>query len=107
MTELTALGARFVNADQAAAAVQITLSENLQNYVWVAEIHVGTNEPSVVMVATPRPALIVVERPASALMIHKSLLWTDDNRILDVALVSGNPQHMVVLEPERVLLLKF
>jgi len=107
LTELAALGVRFATADQAAAAVQITLSENVQNYVWVAEIHQGNNEVSVVMVATPRPGLAAVERPASALIIHKTLLWTDENRILDVALVNGNPQHMIVLEPESVVLFKF
>jgi hypothetical protein len=40
-------------------------------------------------------------------VIHKNLLWSDDNRILDAALVNLNPQHMVVLEPESVVLLKF
>src|SRR5580658_3921383 len=54
-SELGALGVRLVNADQAAASVQVTLSENLQDYVWVAEIHQGNNEPSVVMVTAPRP----------------------------------------------------
>jgi hypothetical protein len=107
MTELTALGLRFVNADQAAATVQITLSENLQNYVWVAEIHVGKSEPSIVMVATPRPGLAAIEHPAGSLAIHKTLLWAGDNRILDVALVNGNPQHMIVLEAESVVLFKF
>jgi hypothetical protein len=106
-TELAALGVRFVNADQAAATVQITLSENLQNYVWVAEIHQGNNDATVVLVTTSRPALAAVERPASALMIRKTLLWTDESRILDAALVNGNPQHMIVLEPESVVLFKF
>jgi hypothetical protein len=107
MTELAALGVRFVNADQAAATVQITLSENLQDYVWVAAIHQGNNEASVVMVAAPRPGPAAAERPATALMIHKTLLWTDENRILDVALVNGNPQHMIVLESESVALFRF
>ena len=107
LTELAALGVRSVNADQAAATVQITLSENLRDYVWVAEIHQGNNEASVIMVATPRPALAAAERPASALMIHKTLLWTDENRILDVALLNSNPQHIILLEPENIVLPKF
>src|SRR5208282_5932659 len=80
LTELGSLGVRLVNADQAAATVQITFSENLQNYVWVAEIHLGSNEGSVVMVATPRPSLAAAEHPVAALMIQKTLLWTDENR---------------------------
>ena len=107
VSELAALGVRFVNADQAAAAVKITFSENLQNYVWVAEIHQGNNEGSVVMVASPRSGLAAVEQSTATLMIHKTLLWTDENRILDVGLVNSNPQHMIVLEPENVVFFKF
>jgi hypothetical protein len=105
--ELAALGIRFVNEDQSAATVQITLSENLQNYVWAAEIRQGNNEPSVVMVATPRSSPVPAEHPASALTIQKKLLWIDENRILDTALVNSNPQHLILLEPESVVLLKF
>ena len=107
MTELAALGVRFVNADQAAATAQITFSENLQNYVWVAEIRQGNNEAAVVMAATPRSSPSAVEHPAAALTIHKALLWTDETRILDVAVVNGSPQHMIVLQPESVALFKF
>ena len=106
-SELATLGVRLVNADQAAATVQVTLSENLQDYVWVAEIHQGNNENSVAMVAAPRAGLAAVEHPAIALTIRNALLWTDENRVLDVAQVNGSPLHMIVLEAESVELLKF
>jgi hypothetical protein len=96
-----------VNAEQSAATVQVTLSENLREYVWVAEIHQGNNENSVAMVTSPRAGFAVVEQPAIALTIRKALLWIDENRILDVALVNGSSQHMIVLEAEIVELLKF
>ena len=107
MTELGGLGVRLVNADQAAATVKITFSENLQNYVWVTEIQQGNNEVSVALVTASRPGPAATEHAASALMIHKTLLWTDEKRILDVALVNSSPQHMIVLEPESVVLAKF
>ncbi len=107
LAELTALGMRFVSAGQAVATVQITFSENLQNYVWVAEIRQGNNEGSVVIVSTPRPILAGEEHPAATLVIQKTLLWTDENRILDVALVNSSSQYMIVLEPESVSLFKF
>jgi hypothetical protein len=107
LTELAALGMRFVSAGQAVATVQITFSENLQNYVWVAEIRQGNNEASVVMVATPRPISSAEARPAAALIIQRTLLWADENRILDVALVNSSPQYMIVLEPQSVLLFTF
>lgn len=103
-TELDALGVHLVNADQAPTSVRVSLSENLQNYVWVAEIHQGSSEPALVMVASPRPATALAEGSSAALTIHKALLWVDENRILDVAIVNGSPQHMVLLEPESVVI---
>jgi hypothetical protein len=107
LTRLGVLGVRFVNADQAAAIVQITLSESLENYVWAAEIRQGNNETSVVMVATPRMSSTSVEHTTAPLTIHKTLLWTDEKRVLDVALVNSSPQYVIVLEPEKVVLSKF
>ena len=107
LAELGAVGLRFVNPDQASATVQISFSENLQNYVWVAEIHQGSNQASIVMVATPRPVRAPEAHAAAALIIQKTLLWTDENRILDVALVNSSAQYMIVLEPQSVVLFKF
>jgi hypothetical protein len=107
VSELATLGVRLVSADQAAATLQITLSENLQNYIWVAEVHQGNNEVSVLMVSVPRSSPAGIEHSAAAMTIRKTLLWTDENRILDVAVVNGSPQHMIVLEPESVALFKF
>src|SRR5882757_7796780 len=45
--QLEALGARTVKPEQAASTVQVSLSENLQSYVWVAEIHQGAGDFSV------------------------------------------------------------
>jgi len=59
------------------------------------------------LVTASRPGPAATEHAASALMIHKTLLWTDEKRILDVALVNSSPQHMIVLEPESVVLAKF
>jgi hypothetical protein len=59
------------------------------------------------MLVMHKPGLSAVERPASAMLIPKTLLWTDENRILDVALVNSNPQHMILLESESVVLSKF
>jgi hypothetical protein len=105
--QLASLGLRFVNPDQANATVQVSLSENVQNYVWVAEIHQGVNEPSVVMITTPRSDALAATQDVSAMTIHKTLLWSQDSRILDVALLSGNPQQMIVLDQDNVSLYKF
>jgi hypothetical protein len=107
VSELATLGVGLVTADEAAATLQITLSENLQNYVWVAEVHQGNNEVSVLMVSVPRSNPAGVGHSTAPLTIRKTLLWTDENRILDLAVVNGSAQHMIVLQPESVVLLKF
>src|SRR5579862_6421016 len=52
---LEQLGIRFAEADQAAASVAISLSENATSYVWVAQIRQGEGDPAVAMVSVPRP----------------------------------------------------
>ncbi len=97
LTQLAALGARFVNAEQAAVSVRVSLSEDLQNYVWVADVREGTNEAGVVMISVPRPTMTAAEPQASAMVLHKTALWTQQERILDIAVTEGNPAHMIVL----------
>lgn len=106
LTELSLFGVQSAPSERAASSVEVSLSENIQNYLWIAEIHQGTSEPVVVMVSVP--GAIKQSAPASAtpLSIQKTLLWSDDNRILDTAVVNGNPQHLIVLEPETIVLLR-
>jgi hypothetical protein len=102
--ELEALGIRFVTAEQAAATVAISLSENSTSYVWVAQVRQGTGEPVVVMVSTPRPPGAAVAHESVPLTLRKILLWTQGDRILDVAAFDDNamPTHIAVLDAEKV-----
>jgi len=106
LTELANHGVRFANAEQAAASVKVTFSEDLQNYVWVAEIHQSSNESAVVMVSLARPETLPVTRETPAVVIHKALLWSQPDRILDVAVIDGSPAHMAVLEANGVNIYK-
>jgi hypothetical protein len=94
---LATSGVRVWQPDQAAGTVHVTLSENLQNYVWVAEIRQGTNELSVVMVSTPRPESALSAPNAPPLTIHTTQLVSQSEPILDVAILEGNPRRMLVL----------
>lgn len=93
LTQLAALGVRFIAAEQAAATVRLSLSENLQNYVWVAEVRQGANASAVVMVSLPRPAALAVEPKTAAMVLDKAPLWSQTQRILDVAVIDRNPDH--------------
>jgi hypothetical protein len=106
---LESLGIRFAKSEQAAATVAISLSENPTAYVWVAEIHQGTADPVVVMVSTARSERSNVNQDSVPLTLHKIPLWTQDDPILDVAVLeeSAVPTHIAVLESEKVSLYRF
>lgn len=106
---LEALGIRLVKPEQAAAAVGIVLSENPTAYVWVAQIQQGTGEAAVVMVSTPRPEGPIFTHDSVPLTLRKIPLWTQEDRILDVAVLEENvtPTHIAVLDPEKVSLYRW
>ncbi len=106
---LETLGARTVKPEQAAATVEVSLSENLQSYVWVAEIHQGAGDGSVVMVSAPRQDSATFVHDSPAITIRKIPLWSQEERILDLAVLEEGsvPSHMAVLDPDRVSLYRF
>jgi hypothetical protein len=103
LIQLATLGLRFVNAEQAAATVQVFLSEDLRDYVWIAEVHQGANESSIVMVSFARPDAQLVAHEAAAMVVRKTLLWSQADRILDAAKLDGTPSHLLVLDSNGVI----
>lgn len=103
-SQMAAFGLRLVNSDQATATVRVSLSEDLQNYVWVAEILRGGAASSVLVVSTPRGGGDPAVRDAGAITIHKALLWVQPERVLDVAVMDGNPTRMAVLDANQLAL---
>lgn len=106
---LGGLGLRFVKAEQAAGTVAISLSENASSYVWVAEVKQGAGDSSIVMVSVPRPEGSISSRDFVPLTMRKSPLWSQDEPILDVAVLEENPSpaFIAVLASEKVSLYRF
>ncbi len=103
---LEGTGLRFVGAEQAAATVSISLSENAAAYVWVAEIRQGAGESTVVMVSATRAEGSTAMHDSVPLSLRKIPLWTQNDPILDVAVLEEStvPTHIAVLDPEKVSL---
>lgn len=97
ISDLAASGIRVWDPDQAAAVVKLTLSENLQNYAWVAEVQQGTNEPSVIMISMPRPESAPNAQNAPPLTLHTTPLISSHDPILDVAILEGSPRRILAL----------
>ncbi|HEY6371356.1 MAG TPA: hypothetical protein VIX37_12320 [Candidatus Sulfotelmatobacter sp.] len=105
---LEGLGLRFAKAEQSAATVAIVLSENPASYVWVAEVRQGAGDVAVVMVSAPRPAGATTAHESVPLSLRKIALWSQDDPILDVAVLEENaaPTRIAVLDAEKVSLYK-
>jgi hypothetical protein len=106
-SQLSALGLRFVNPEQAAANVQVTLSENLQNYLWVARVQQGSAPPAVLMISLPRSEPAATVREPAVLLIRRIQLWSQADRILDVGVIDSSPPHIVVLDPNKIAVYAF
>lgn len=103
---LETVGLRFVKPEQAAATVAISLSENPNAYVWVAEIRQGDGKVSVEMVPSPHVDGVVSAHDSAPLSIRKIPVWAQEERILDVLVLEENtmPTHIAVLGAEDVSL---
>lgn len=106
LDRLSASGLKLVNAGQAAATVQISLSEDLQNYLWIARISQGTNAEAVVMVSLSRPASSLAGHESPTLNLRKLLLWSSEERILDAIVINGSFAQLAVLSPSQVKIFK-
>jgi hypothetical protein len=102
LTQLAVQGVRFVSTNQAEENVLVSLSEDLQNYVWVAEIRQSSKIVSVVMVSLPRPAASNVAPAVATMEVRKVSLWSQEERILDVAVAMENSPRMLVLDANGV-----
>lgn len=102
VTLLATSGVRIWEPNQAASTIRITLSESLQNYIWVAEIHQGTIDPVILMVSEPRPDSALRPQNTAPLTIRAIPLIAQPDRILDAAVIEGNPRRMLVLATDTI-----
>jgi hypothetical protein len=99
---LQAVGVRIWQPDQAAANIKLTLSENLQEYVWVAEVHQAANDLKTAFVSFPRPDWNPSPQTAPPIAIRAMPLIARPEAMLDVLPFSGAPQRILVLGRDAV-----
>jgi hypothetical protein len=90
-------GVRVWQPEQAAGLVKVTLSESLQNYVWVAEVRQGSTESSIAIVSAPRPETAANAQSSSQVTLQATTLLSQPEPILDVTMIEGNPRRALVL----------
>src|SRR4051812_19536754 len=99
-------GIHMARAEEAAASINLTLSENESSYVWVAEIRQAAGESAVVMVSVPRSGRSAAAHESMPITLRKASIWTQDDRMLDLAVLeeNGSPSRIAVLNAEDVSL---
>lgn len=107
VSELATAGVRVWQPDQAASTAKVTLSENLNSFIWIAEIQQGAGEPKIAMISMDRPPSSVPAQNAPPLTLHVTMLLSLSQTILDVAVLEGNPRRAFVLTDSAVSAFEF
>jgi hypothetical protein len=96
-------GATLVAAPPADSEVRVTLAENVQGYLWVAEVRRGP-ATQVAMILVPRSASEATASAAPGIVLHKQLVLVQATPVQDVKILDapwGGSQWMAVLQPDK------
>lgn len=104
--QMRSRGIRLTASKQANADVQVTLSENTEGYLWIAEIrdHPSSNAPvadaknTVVMLPVARANRSERHPDTEPLSVRKTWVYDQPDRMLDVALLD-NPAAVPTASP--------
>jgi len=96
-------GVRTAKTDQAMGSVQVTLSESVREYVWTAEIGIGSDEKKVALVSLERPQSSATSTPTMPVVLRRTFLFAQEEPILDAALVDmSGGARLLLLEDSKV-----
>ena len=88
-SELRHRGLLLTGSKQAAIEIQVTLSENVEGYVWVAEIRNGSSR-DVAMITVARPEAGPPRSVAEPLSIRKIRIYEQSEPMLDFAVLENS-----------------
>ncbi len=99
--ELRASGVT-VRASDADSEVRVTLTQNIQGLLWVAEVQEGS-EIKVAMLPVAGSTTIPGNSAGPSIVLRATLIFGQSDQILDLALLAtGADPHLVILEPESI-----
>ncbi len=104
--QLRVNGVQIRSAETAASTAAVTLSENLQGWLWVAEVTQGS-ETKTALVSVVRPGNVTNVGGGPSMVLKRALVYSQTTQILDFATIhAGNDTHLVVLDAISVSLYK-
>jgi hypothetical protein len=103
-THLRSAGLQLRDAANSASQIQVTVSENVREWLVVAEIRRG-DDTKVVMAGVEKNGAGALARAGSAMLLRKSFLISQSEPILDAAVVdSGSARNLLLLSRSAVSL---
>lgn len=106
--ELRAAGLRLAANANSAPELRITLSENVQGLLWIAEIPHGDSR-DVAIISLPKAAAPPPTATTQMFVLQSKLIYQQDEPILDFGLTdvpTGATASMLVLEARRIVLFR-
>ena len=101
--ELQVEGVHPTKAEQAMGTVDVVLSESLREYVWTAEIVIGSDEKKVAIVSLPRSPTGMPFTAAMPIVLKTTHLFAQERPMLDIALVEmPGGSRLIVLDEGMV-----
>jgi hypothetical protein len=96
--ELHTQGVHTAKTEQAIGAITVVLSESLRDYVWTAEIAIGSDEKKVVLVSLPRSPNGAAFTTALPVLLKTTLVFAQAQPILDLAQIDmPGGSHLLLL----------
>ncbi len=80
-------GVHATKTEQAMGTIEVILSESLREYVWTAEIVIGSDEKKVALVSLPRPPTGAPFAAALPIVLKSTFLFAQEQPMLDAALI--------------------
>jgi hypothetical protein len=104
VADLARRNRRVTKESPADATLQVTFSESVGGYVWIAKILDGVKE-NVVMVSVAAPNQKASGRDAP-ITLHRKLIWEQETRIVDFGILAegstGEPSMLIVLDAGKL-----
>ena len=104
-SELTRRRFRLLESSQAEAQVVVTLSENVDSYIWVSQVHTDSADHVAINAVTKTNAASSPNTLTAALALEKNLIWQQPASFLDFAFVGASDASastLAILEPDRL-----
>ncbi|HXW18345.1 MAG TPA: hypothetical protein VEJ39_08570 [Candidatus Acidoferrales bacterium] len=101
-------GFELSSSNSRGPAVEVTLSENLEEYVWTARIRQGDAQ-RIVIISFPHITSPPGATPEPTIFLQRQFIWGQSERVLDFGIIPGTAPDggvLVILEADQLVFVR-